>query len=403
MRTLPEPSNFNLCWTGLSLTEPLRIRGEMPPARINSITIYPRGSNDPPVTLDLSSLSFSSPPQVDRLRIIDIILLPTTPSATTGDECCSFTFEKNSRCGILRYPNHWTSGFIAMRNFCVPNGTRVVTPVISCLSDGKVLRESEILIAGITSLFNLELIKIQRVAVLNATMFLLCRLCDLSPELILFLLICGLFISSSLYRSLYGLGQRGLSKHMTEIAPHPHVFALPDIHKASQASQPSLDHRYWVMRYDLLSTETHSGGEGCDLLIQFNIQRNYQKYWSVVVYDPCGLPIPQFCNLENIIHLPQNATNAPALFDETDSSRYLVTIRLTRSPPKSCTDSSLVVPSKEEQREGTGESVGTAYGTIDLQQVPVGFVIFRLVHPTSEEAVRYSAPRVSLTAPYKPK
>jgi hypothetical protein len=402
MRTLPEPSNFNLCWTGLSLSEPLRIRGEMPPARINSITIYPRGCNDPPRTLDLSSLPFPSPPQPHRHRIIDVILMPTAASPNT-DDSCSFSFDQSSRCGILRYPNHWASGFIAMRNFCVPNGTRVVTPIISRLRDGNIVRQSETLVAGITSLQNKELFKTQRLALLNLLMGLVCFSCRLSPQTIASVIILSLVLAVALYRSLYQIGQKGLAKHMTEIAPHPHVFCLPDIHKASQASQPSLDHRYWVMRYDL---RPKSGKIADDLMIQFQIQRNYQKYWSLVVYDQFGLPIPQFYNLENIVHFPQNAVNATA-FDPNDTSKYLVTIRLTCSAPKACTESSLVVHTDKEVSDGVtvvGATTATAaYGTIDLRHVEVGYVLFRIVHPTCEEAVRYSAPRATLASPQKQK
>jgi hypothetical protein len=54
-RTIPEPSNTNLVWTGLPLSEPMLIRGKTPPCRVSSISLYGKGSIDPPSTIDLTS------------------------------------------------------------------------------------------------------------------------------------------------------------------------------------------------------------------------------------------------------------------------------------------------------------------------------------------------------------
>lgn len=48
MRTLPEPANFNVCWTGILLGEPIKIDGVLPPATINSVSLYSRSTSDPP-------------------------------------------------------------------------------------------------------------------------------------------------------------------------------------------------------------------------------------------------------------------------------------------------------------------------------------------------------------------
>jgi hypothetical protein len=390
MRTLPEPTNFNLCWTGLPLNEPLRIRGEMPPARINSITIYPRGSSNPPVTLDLSSLPSPTFPQQNRMIDITLTSSPSTEPSSQPQA-------KTSRCGILEYPKEWNSGFIAMRNFCVPNGTRVVTPEITRIRDGKVIRHSEILVAGITSLENVDMLKIQRILILNLFISLiLLSSFHLSFSQTGGVIVMGLFLSNFFYHQLYRLGKKGLSQHLTEIAPHQHEFKLPDLQKASQASQPSLDHRYWIMRYDT-RTINQSGvsvGAGDDLLVQFKIQRNYQKYWSLVVYDEYGLPLPQFYNLENILHFPQNATLSSTHFDPNDTTQYFVTIRLTCSPPNP-TDSAL-----DERSNSKEENVSEprAYGMIDIRKAQVGYVIFRIVHPTCSEVIEFSAPKLKLVS-----
>ena len=56
-RTLPEPSNFNIVWTSLPLSMPLVIRGTVPPSRVNSISLYGKGSSEPPSSLDLETIS----------------------------------------------------------------------------------------------------------------------------------------------------------------------------------------------------------------------------------------------------------------------------------------------------------------------------------------------------------
>lgn len=389
MRTLPEPTNFNLCWTGLPLNEPLRLCGEMPPARINSITIYPRGSSDPPVTLDLSSVPSAISPQ--NQRMIDVTLT-SSPSSSQSSPTSPASQPKNYRCGVLEYPKEWKSGFIAMRNFCVPNGTRVVTPEITTIRDGKVIRHSEILVAGTTSLHNVDLLKIQRILILNLFISLiLWYTFHLPLSHIGGVVVLGLFLSKIFYHQLYRIGKKGLSQHLTEIAPHQHEFKLPDLQRASQASQPSLDHRYWVMRYDT-RTINPSCGPGDDLLVQFKIQRNYQKYWSLVVYDEYGLPIPQFYNLENILHFPQNTTCSQTLFDPNDKTQYLVTIRLTRST-RSPTDPALTLPMESDR---SNDSEPRAYGVIDIRKAQVGYVIFRIVHPTCSEVMAFSAPTLKL-------
>jgi hypothetical protein len=56
-RTLPEPSNFNIVWTSLPLSTPLIIRGAVPPSRVNSISLYGKGSAEPPSSLDIEKIS----------------------------------------------------------------------------------------------------------------------------------------------------------------------------------------------------------------------------------------------------------------------------------------------------------------------------------------------------------
>lgn len=389
MRTLPEPSNFNICWTGLPLNESLRICGELPPSRINSLTIYPRGSSDPPVTLDIETLPKTK--IIGNERMIDIIL-------TSDDNNINNNHINNNnqkyRNGILKYPSHWQGGFIALRNFCVPNGTRIVTPQVTRLRDGKVLRKSEILVAGVTALTNNELNKVKRVIIFNIFSCLFSYYFSIlsTPIQILAIHILGLIISYFLYSLLFYLGKQGLAQHIHKISPVPHELKLADIQHASSASQPSQEHRYWVMKYN-------TNKINYDLLIQFKIKKNYQKYWSLVVYDVYGIPIQQFVNLENIILINKNDKN----HKDDENQEFFITIRLTRFPPK-YTDSSLILNDKTikedmERISSSSSNIIFGHSTIDITKVSIGYVIFRIVHPTTNEVIEYSSPSVKLARP----
>ena len=393
MRTLPEPSNFNICWTGLPLNEPLQICGELPPARINSLTIYPRASSDSPVTLDFHTLTKIN--KIGRERMIDIIITPSSSSSlfSTSNQ------NQNYRSSILQYPNHWTGGFIALRNFCVPNGTRVVTPEIRRVRDGKIIRKSEILIAGITSITNKEIKKVQRVILLNlfSILFFYYQKIVNSLEFLLLIHLFGLFIGYLFYLFLFYLGKKGLIKHINQISSIPHEFKLANIENASTASQPSQEHRYWVMKYQLKKINY-------DLVIQFKIKQNYQKYWSLVVYDIYGIPIQQFINIENIILIKEEKNKTTNKKNEEDENQeYFITIHLTRFPPKHI-ESSLYInhPTIQEDMKRIQEKSSEiifGYGTIDITKVPIGYVLFRIVHPTTNEVIQYSQPTVKLATP----
>lgn len=390
MRTLPEPSNFNICWTGIQLNEPIRIRGELPPARINSLTIYPRGSSDSPVTLDFETLPNSN--ITGNERMFEVILLPITESSKINENQRDLNDTKY-RHGILQYPSNWQGGFIALRNFCVPNGTRVITPEISRIRDGKILRKSEILIAGVTSLTNIELNKVKRVLIFNLFSCFIFSYFSILSDLYLILTthIIGLVLSSIFYHLFFYLGKQGLAKHIHTISPIPHELKLANIQNASSASQPSQEHRYWVMKYNTIKINL-------DLIIQFKIKKSYQKYWSLVVYDVYGIPIQQFVNLENIILIDKNKN-----MNNDDSQEYFITIRLTRFPPN-YTEPSLVLNDKtieEDIKRVSSVSSNIIFGhsTVDITKVSVGYVIFRIVHPTTNKVIEYSTPTVKLGRP----
>ena len=105
MRTLPEPSNFNLIWTNVPFAEPLILRGTFCKSRFNSLSIYGSNMCDPPNSLDLADIN-ANPDGSFELTI------SRDPTAESSNNICS---------------NDWAGGFISMRNYLVPPGTGIAT------------------------------------------------------------------------------------------------------------------------------------------------------------------------------------------------------------------------------------------------------------------------------------
>lgn len=93
------------------------------------------------------------------------------------------------------------------------------------------------------------------------------------------------------------------------------------------------------------------------------IDPSLQKYWSIVVYDEYGLPLPQYI-YDDI---------AKRRSIDENSSLYEYQVRLTRCPKQSATAD-----------------------FIDISSCPKGYVLFRIVHPTSDLVHALSAPCAEL-------
>lgn len=341
--------------------------------------------------------------------MIDLILTSASSSSSSPPPPPTTTTKSGNdqtyRHGVLNYPNHWQGGFIALRNFCVPNGTRVVTPEITRLRDGKVLRKSEVLVAGVTSLTNVEINKVKRIILVNIFSCLLTFYyfkIHSDPKFIIFTHLIGLIIAYLFHSLLFHFGKKGLEKHIHTISPVPHELKLADIQNASSASQPSQEHRYWLMKYNIKKVNY-------DLLIQFKIQKNYQKYWSLVVYDIYGIPIQQFVNLENIIWVKNdkndnnNHDNNNNHENHNENQDYFISIRLSRFPPK-YTEASVVLSDKTIQDDiqlisSKSPNIIFGHSTIDISTTSIDYVIFRIVHPTTNKVIEYSQPTVKLARP----
>ena len=358
-RTLPEPSNFNIVYTGITYGPIFRVTGELPNCRMNSLSLYCREKSEPPVTIDLSSIPVSA------YRHFDILLYP--------DNVSKEELEGAGPDVRVTYPSNWKGGYIAMRNYLVPPGTRVVTPSVSSVGSTACTRLPEVLYAGNTGIKDHDLQKMRRVIALNCvTAAVMVTVFRCPVNVIVAIVGLGLLGLGAVYALLFAAGKRGLKKHFALVCRQRNELALPDAITASKVSQPSREHRYWVMHYDV--------SKGGDLLVTGRIKPTGQKYWSLVVYDVYGLPLAQYVNDVNV-----QFTNGTSQSEE----EYTIAIRLTSQVPsyQYC-----YVPHDSSGKVSAGR---VGFGYIDISGHPVGYAIFRLVHPVDDSVIVYSAPLVT--------
>lgn len=222
-----------------------------------------------------------------------------------------------------------------MRNYLVPPGTTVKvfvclsqkfainlitlkTPEIRRLSDGKIIRESQLIVAGPASTSiscTAHTIRtVRRSLLINFCILLLCTIryghflftiplsflfiqiplpTKLASIATLFISICSMSLAWFMYQLCFILGRNGLHKFSREMCPTENQFFLASLEQGSKASQPSRLHAYFFMRYNI--PHSKSG-----LKVTFQIDPTLQKYWSMVVYDSYGLPLPAYVNDENV-------------------------------------------------------------------------------------------------------
>lgn len=366
MRTLPEPSNFNIVWTGIEYGHAFRVDGELPNSRMNSLSLYCR-QQEPPITIDFSKITLSPS------RRFEVILYPEHDD--------KFAKSISNISNRFPYPSHWTGGYFAMRNYLVPPGTRVVTPHVQSLdSKSTINRLPQILYAGNTGIKNHDLFKMKRVGWLNVAVALACMvLFQTTFKEACMVVLMGFVFFRAFYGLLFVIGKRGLVKHFATVCPRPNELFLPDAETASKVSQPSKEHKYWVMRYDLRTGE--------DILVSNRILPSNQKYWSLVVYDEFGLPLSQFVNDLNVQFYPSGES---ALDQGQPHEEYELRIRMTQDMPRSQYSFANAVESKVDATQSR-RRVGYAY--VDVTGQSKGYVLFRIVHPVDDEVAKFSAPR----------
>ncbi len=267
--------------------------------------------------------------------------------------------------------NDWPRGSVAMRNYLVPPGDTVRTPEIVRLRDNKIIRPSQELVSGPAAVAVGEskyITGIVQYIAFNSIFyavnhFILSGLVGWRANI-------GILLISSIvawlfYQLCFILGARGIHHFCTENGRETNKIYLASLEQGSKTSQPSRLHKYFVMKYDIPT--------GRELCVTGKIRRDYQKYWSLVVYDQYGLPLPQYVHDGNATELIGS-----------DPNEYRYDIRLTNHP-----DDHYTSPYK---RAGINE--------IGVSSVPTGYVLFRLVHPSTDAAAEFSMPTVTLSGDF---
>lgn len=361
MRTLPEPSNFNLIWTNVPFAEPLILRGTFCKSRFNSLSIYGSNMCDPPNSLDLADIN-ANPDGSFELTI------SRDPTAESSNNICS---------------NDWAGGFISMRNYLVPPGTDVKSPEIVRM-DGTVIRKSEMLVAGPSQLTlgsSKLFIAMCRIVPLNICFYISLLNMNVSSTGTNTMICCGLVLSILLYQTMFLLGRLGLRKFFTGFGPQ-NQLTMTSLEAGSKASQPSALHKYWTMPYSV-----PVGGQ---IRVTGKIDTTYQKYWSFIVYDEYGLPLSRYVYDVNVNRIPIKGEASEVSPDSSSSSsscnldRYCYDIRMTNYGTEAHT----------EECDLNAHTTG-----VDVSACPKGYVIFRIVHPTSDKTVEFSTPTATVLLP----
>ena len=220
----------------------------------------------------------------------------------------------------------WKRGFCAMRNYNVQPGTVIRTPEILSFPDGAVIRSSQVIVAGPASTarsYRRRTIETGiRLAVFHlviaATAFTVCSgsssssggqssLSNAWLTVSIAVSLLGLSVSVLLYQACFLLGKAGLFKFSREICRAENEFSLVSLNHGAKGSQPSLLHTYYFMRYRIGDDGGNDkdrrgeGGGGGGLVVRVKIDPSMQKYWSLVLYDVYGLPLPGYIHDQNAL------------------------------------------------------------------------------------------------------
>ena len=409
-RTLPELSNLNFVWTSVPLDEPIVIRGCLPPCRFSSLSIYSL-NGDSPNSLELMRS------KINNMQHMDVLIAPHGTTTSSAEQL------------HLISGKAWTRGFLSMRNYLVPPGTKVTTPEVIRVSDGRVIRPAQSLIAGPAKLQHPDSMlahPLVRVLLLNILLIYVLKLMLNTPDdQTAAVVIIALGVARGLYGLCFFLGKKRLSKLTAEICAAKNKLYLTSLEQGSKASQPSRLHKYWMMRMEV--------PHGKELAVRGKVDSALQKYWSLIVYDEYGLPLPQYVYDANVTRLPVTEDAVPGAGTVTKSGRG--TCVKTRSSGNRARDGTDESPASTHDiysydirlsaacvagkcgggrvGGGGGGDCDTGNGDrttpIDLntpelqrrdsngQPVSRGYVLLRLCHPADEQAaVAFSAPTVEM-------
>lgn len=351
LRTLPEPNNCNMIWTKIPFDRDVIIQGYMPPARMCSVSLYNAGGSVP------QSEALTNPFYDNFERKYYRVLMTKNPDQAGSDKFDSVVFTKD-----------WKEGMVVVRNYLIPPGTVSYSPEIVDRATGKVLRESQLLIAGAANIHindNLServlVISLHVLAVWALNIFLFSKSLNRFWQLnLLFAGLTFIFIRA-IYSLLYQIGKRRVAEIFHNGIPSPHTFKLVDVENKSHDSAPSRLHRYFVMRYDL--------SVGSQLKMEMRVKPELQDYWSCVVYDEYGIPLPNL-----LFDLNAKRTN---IAEDSYGVEFSLVNR-GKSGPFALAGA---------------EAMGTQ-NEIDIAASPKGYILLRFVHPKDEATTAYSTPKV---------
>lgn len=387
-KTLPEPNNLNLVWTRVPLSQDTVVRGEMPPTRMSSWSIYGEGSDGVPVSVELfGNIEKDS-------RKFEVIL---TKNPAKYEKIQAGLNKSGDRRLIIVNTKDWEYGMCVMRNYLVPPGTLVYTPEICTFSkinektgeinqpsQDEIIRASQKIISGPQALhidFDQQKEKLCQFFVLQLFLWLLNRFLfnTMHPHdrIHYNLWISGLSIIMAylLYNTLFTIGQKKLYQFIRNFYKEENTLVLTQLTESAKVSQPSKLHTYWIMRYNITNQQ--------ELVIRGKIQSKNQIYWSYVFYDDYGVPLPQFIYDLNVKRISLNAWNA--------------TTKVTKS---SMSDTDEEYAYEIHVNHGGKNHDGNKYATaMDISRAAKGYVLFRLVHPVVTDTDRintYSQPETHL-------
>ena len=253
-----------------------------------------------------------------------------------------------------------------MRNYLVPPGTRVQTPEIVRLKDKAVIRPHNVLVSGPCELEmrfsrwgrSVGLVLLMNTAIVFANYTFLGIGLSLNTSIVVF----GSFLGYGLYCLCVVLGGQRLRLLTKDVCKIENEMYFCSLEAGAKASQPSKLHKYWIMNHNIPI--------GSELSIRICIDPSLQKYWSVVVYDSYGLPLPQYV-------FDKNAVRSPVKESQAQTSCYYVDIRLVNDP--------ILANSKRDN-----------VTVVDISSIPRGYVLFRVNHPRDESVIQFSSPETEL-------
>ena len=379
LRTLPEPNNCNHVLTKVPLinedddTDVTVVKGRLPTCRMNSLTVH-GNMTEVPHSIKLSSVKNSDGKETGEYEVL--LVREGSKYQPSSEELARGTL-------VLNCKNDWTHGMIVMRNYLIAPGSTIFTPEVTWRKSGKIIRETEKLVAGAAAVDRNAWThrygqKLKYFILYNAIAWIFNSWRLVHPHQIelaaavvpppvtiadhIFVnclaTLGGVLVTYAIRSLVFAMGRYRMHKIML---PDPNIVRVVDMERASKRSQPSQKHQYYMIRCHIPSPQQ-------ELKITAKIDKRNQLYWSLIFYDEYGIPLPQ-CIYDETVN-PKNL----------DGDKYEIDVRLKNF------SSNQRWPSYKE---------GVTYLDIGPNQRK-GYCLIRLLHPIDETVKEYSKPSAEL-------